>query len=122
MTRWSLAAAGLLALGVGYTAPAHADAGQAAFQICAACHSVKAGENKIGPSLHGIVGSKAGTVAGFDFSPAMKKAGFVWTPEKLAAYINDPQAVVPGNRMPYAGTHNMKTAQAVVAYLEKISK
>ncbi|MDA8052505.1 MAG: c-type cytochrome [Rhodospirillales bacterium] len=101
---------------------ASAAQGKAAFPICAACHSLDPGVNKIGPSLHGIIGSKAGTAPGFSFSPAMKKAGFSWTPAKLAQYIDDPQRVVPGNRMPYAGTHNMNTAKSIVDYLEQVSK
>ena len=86
--------------------------------VCAMCHNDTKGSGaKIGPDLYGVVGRKAGSVAGFAYSPAMKKAGFVWTEDKLAAYINNPQQVVPGNRMPYAGTQNMQKAENVAAYL-----
>ena len=105
--------------------PALADSasqGQAMFPICAACHSVDPGVNKIGPSLHGIVGRKAGADPHFSYSPAMKNAGFVWTPDKLAAFINDPQQVVPGTAMAYSGTRNTDIAKSIVDYLEQVSK
>jgi cytochrome c2 len=106
-------------------APASADSaaqGKAVFAICAACHSLDPGVNKIGPSLHGVIGRKAGSEPGFHYSTAMKNAGFVWTPDKLAAYLDDPQKTVPGDAMPYAGTHNMDTAKSIVDYLEQVSK
>lgn len=96
--------------------------GKAMFAICAACHSLDAGVNKIGPSLNGVIGRKAGSAAGFEYSPAMKAAGFVWTPDKLAAFINNPAATVPGNKMSYAGAHNMDTAKSIVDYLEQAGK
>src|SRR5262249_581773 len=52
-----------------------AAAGQQVFARCAVCHSAKAGENKIGPSLFGVFGRKSGTAPGYDYSPAMKTAG-----------------------------------------------
>jgi cytochrome c len=121
-----LLAAGLT-IGAFATAPAPARAdsaaqGKAMFAICAACHSLDPGVNKIGPSLHGIIGRKAGSEPGFAYSPAMKSAGFDWTPAKLAAYLNSPQSTVPGDRMPYAGTNNMDMAKSIVDYLEQVSK
>lgn len=106
-------------------APARADSaaqGKAMFAICAACHSLDPGVNKIGPSLHGIIGRKAGSEPGYSYSSAMKNAGFTWTPDKLAAYLDDPQKVVPGDKMPYAGTHNMDMAKSIVDYLEEVGK
>ncbi len=97
-------------------------AAPAEFQVCAACHSTKPGVIKIGPSLAGVVGRKAGTMPGFKYSAAMKKAGWIWDVKKLTAYIDDPQKVVPGNRMPFFGTHNMKTAHTVAEYLATLKK
>ena len=77
--------------------------GEARFQDCAACHKLEAGANDVGPSLHGIFARKAGELADFRYSPAMKRSGIIWTPETLDKFITDPQAMVPGNRMPYAG-------------------
>ena len=88
---------------------------------CAQCHDwTKGGPNKIGPNLFGIVGSKAGTVPGFNFSAAMKKSGITWTDEKLEAYVMHPQQVVPGNRMPFGGLSSKKPADDLVAYLDTL--
>ena len=95
-----------------------AAAGKQVFQKCSICHSdAKGAPAKIGPNLFGVVGRKAGTFAGFNYSPAMKNSGITWTEAKLAAYANDPQKVVPGNRMPFPGLHNDKDAANVAAYL-----
>lgn len=114
----------LLALAIATSAfatPAHAaDAaqGKALFQAtCAICHSVVPKKAIIGPPLFGVVGRKAGTVPGFAYSDAMKKAGWTWTEAKLASYIDDPRKTVPGNRMPYFGIHDPAKAQAIAAYL-----
>ena len=96
--------------------------GEAHFQECAACHKLDAGANEVGPSLHGIFTRKAGELADFRFSPAMKRSGIVWTPETLDKYIADPQAVVPANRMPYAGMASAGDRADLIAYLSKASK
>jgi cytochrome c len=96
--------------------------GEARFQECAACHKLAAGANEVGPSLYGIFTRKAGELADFRFSPAMKRSGIEWTPETLDKYIADPQATVPANRMPYAGMANASDRADLVAYLVKASK
>jgi cytochrome c len=78
--------------------------GERVFQRCFSCHSVNPNETAQlqGPSLYGIVGRKAATVAGFDYSAAMKAraaTGLVWTPETLDRFIADPDAFVPGTPM-----------------------
>jgi cytochrome c2 len=95
--------------------------GEARFQECAACHKLAPGANEVGPSLQGIFTRKAGELADFRFSPAMKRSGIVWTPETLDKYIADPQAVVPANRMPYAGMANAGDRADLIAYLSKTS-
>src|SRR6266446_479979 len=65
-------------------------AGQAVFSHCAACHSTSPGVNKIGPSLAGIVGSKAGSVPGFNFSPGMKNAEVTWDDGSLDKFLQNP--------------------------------
>src|SRR5919198_2109437 len=77
--------------------------GQQAFQECAACHSPAQGTNGVGPSLFGIVGRKAGSVAGFNYSRALKGSNVTWTAQNLDAFITNPQRKVPGNQMPYSG-------------------
>ena len=104
----------------------HADGdlvrGEARFQECAACHKLDAGANEIGPSLHGVFTRKAGELADFRFSPAMKRSGIVWTPEMLEKFITDPQALVPGNRMPYAGMTSANDRADLIAYLVNATK
>jgi len=85
---------------------------------CAECHSMKAGRNMAGPSLAGIVGRKAGTYPGFaNYSAAMKAAGFVWTAERLDAYLHAPQKLVPGDWMGYAGLPGQQDRLDLIAYL-----
>jgi cytochrome c2 len=93
-------------------------AGQKAFQACAACHSTAAGVNGVGPSLAGIVGRKAGSLAGFNYSRAMKNSGITWDEASLDAYIANPQQEVPGNHMPYAGMTDAQQRAALVAFLK----
>ena len=96
--------------------------GEAKFQDCAACHKLEAGANNVGPSLHGIFERKAGELADFRYSPAIKRSGIAWSPETLDTFITDPQAVVPGNRMPYAGMANPGDRADLIAYLQKMTK
>jgi cytochrome c len=97
---------------------ADAKNGATVFQRCAICHSnTKGAAAKIGPNLFGVVGRKAGTQPDFSYSAAMKAAGFVWTSEKLTAYVQHPQVVVPDNRMAFAGITRPADAADLVAYL-----
>jgi cytochrome c len=96
--------------------------GEAKFQDCAACHKPEAGANNVGPSLHGIFARKAGEIADFRYSPAMKKSGIVWTPEMLEKFITEPQAMVPANRMPYAGMASAADRADLIAYLQKATQ
>ena len=113
--------AGLPAL-VLWTGTAAAQAGDAAagekvFNQCKACHTVEAGKNRVGPSLHGVTGRKAAAVEGFNYSPAMKDWGQSWTPENLDKYLADPKAFIPGNKMAFAGLKNPQDRANVIAYL-----
>jgi cytochrome c len=111
-----IAAAALFATGAAQAGDAKK--GEAVFQRCAMCHAnTKDGGNRIGPDLFGIVGRKAGTAANFYYSPAMRGAGFAWTPDKIKAYIANPQAVVPGNRMAFAGIPDKAQEDDLIAYL-----
>lgn len=104
-------------------APAAAHAGDAAkgaavFKRCVICHSVEAGKkSSVGPNLAGVVGRKAGTAA-FNYSPAMKGAGFVWTSEKLDQFLQKPGAFVKGSKMAFGGLPDGKDRADVIAYLE----
>lgn len=119
--RIALAAGAVAFMATAAQASGDAAAGKHVFARCAICHSdTKGAPNKIGPNLFGIVGSKAGTVPGFNFSAAMKKSGITWTDEKLEAYVMHPQQVVPGNRMPFGGLSSKKQADDLVAYLDTL--
>ena len=96
--------------------------GEAKFQDCAACHRLEADANNVGPSLHGVFTRKAGELADFRYSPAIKRSGIIWTPETLDKFVADPQAAAPGNRMPYAGMANPGDRADLIAYLQKVTK
>lgn len=86
-------------------AAAQDDAAQMAFNNhCRTCHSLDAGDNRLGPSLHGVAGREAGTLEGYAFSQAMARSTVTWDAASLDAFIEDPDAVVPGHGMsPYQG-------------------
>ena len=108
---------------------AHADAllGERVFQRCYACHSVVAGEDKLpGPNLRGVIGRRAGTLPGFEFSPAMVEAGasrgLVWTRATLDAFLADPQRLIPGTAMGMPGLPDDGDRRDVIDYLEQAGK
>jgi cytochrome c len=96
------------------------DEGKQAFAQCSACHSID-GSNGVGPPLSGVVGRKAGSVAGFRYSRAMKGSNIVWDEKSLDAFVSDPQKVVPGNVMPFAGVADAKQRADLIAYLQKLN-
>jgi cytochrome c len=117
-----IAAAALLAAGLALSQQAiagDAAAGEKVFKAnCSICHATsKSAPPGIGPRLNNVVGRTAGTVQGFAYSPAMKEFGLPWTSEELNTYLADPQKLVHGNRMPFAGLHNPADRDNVVAYL-----
>jgi cytochrome c len=88
---------------------------------CRTCHSFKEGDNRLGPSLHGVVGRKAGTLEGFAFSSAMKSANIVWDEQNLDKFIANPDQVVSGNGMkPYTGISDAKVRGEIIAYLKTL--
>jgi len=97
-------------------------AGQKTFAThCAACHATEAGQNKIGPSLAGIVGSKAGTVPGFNFSPAMKNTDITWDDTELDKFLANPTGDVHGTKM-FVNLPSESDRQNVIAYLHTLKK
>ena len=105
---------------------AHADGdaarGEKRFEECVACHSTERGANSVGRTLHGVFERKAGELADYRYSPALKRSGITWTAQTLDAFIADPQQVVPANRMPYAGMPDAGARADLIAYLQKVSK
>lgn len=96
--------------------------GEAVFKRCRACHAIgPAAQNKAGPLLTGVVGRKAGSVAGFNYSEAMRKAasgGLVWTEDKLAQFLATPEVVVPGNVMAFGGVKDPVERGDLIAFLK----
>jgi cytochrome c len=100
-----------------------ANEGEAAFNNhCRTCHSTKKGDNRLGPSLYGIFGKKAGTVPGYtNYSQSLAGSGITWTESTLDKYIEDPEALVPNNNMkPYTGIRDPAERQKIIAYLKSI--
>ena len=118
MLKSTIATTGLILLMAAPAFAADAEAGKALFTSkCGSCHTVEAGKNKIGPSLAGIVGRKAGTAPGFQYSEALKAFGKDWTPDLLDSMIKDAKATVPGTKMVFAGLPADADRANLVAYL-----
>ena len=99
---------------------AHADDSpeQAFNNACRTCHTIREGDNRLGPSLYKIVGRKAGSLPDYNYSAAMKDADFVWNEANLARFIAKPDEVVAGNNMkPYAGLASAEERKKVLAFL-----
>ena len=103
-------------------APAQGDAasGKALYESrCIACHSVEA--NRIGPRHAGVFGRKAGTVPGYDYSEALAKSTIVWNERTLDAWLENPERLIPGQKMGYQlGDEAMRAD--IIAYLRSVSR
>ena len=97
-----------------------AGARPAAFAQCVSCHSVEPGKHGVGPSLANIMGTKAGDIPGFNFSPALKESGLVWNDETLDQWLAAPRKLVPGTRMAYAGMSNPAQRKEVIEYIKTL--
>jgi len=96
--------------------------GKAQFENCVACHSLDAGQNGVGPTLHGLFGRKSAT-EDFTYSPAMRRANVTWTPELLDRYLAEPQGgAFRGNRMPFSGMPDAQARSDLIAYLKDATK
>jgi cytochrome c len=117
LVRTALAVAVVLLLG-GAGASVRAQDGDGLFRrACGACHTVEPEKNRLGPSLAGIVGRKAGTVAGFAYSDANQAANVVWDDATLDKYLADPKGFMPGTKMVYAGMKSPDDRKALIDYL-----
>ena len=113
-----IAAAALAA----WPAGAETGHGRAVFASqCSTCHSdARNGPVILGPPLYGVVGRPAGSISGFNYSPAMKSAGFAWTPDRLRSYLPAPRDYLPGVRMTYAGLKNPSQLDDLIEYLKSL--
>ncbi|WP_188062576.1 c-type cytochrome [Sphingobium sp. KCTC 72723] len=116
--------AGLAVVVLGATPALAQDAakGKTVFARCALCHDVKPGPKKMGPNLAGLFGRTSGTMAGFVYSPAMQKAKIKWDAKSLDAFLTKPTALVPGNRMAFAGVPVAADRANLIAYLKAEAK
>jgi cytochrome c len=110
---------------IGYANAADVKKGARVFNKCKACHTLAAGKNRIGPSLHGIFGRTAGTAPGYNYSKAMSKAGaegLVWTEKTLKAYLKKPRDYVKGTKMTFVGLKKESDRENLIAFLKEASK
>ncbi len=88
---------------------------------CAACHAQNPGALIVfGPNLDGVVGRRAGSVAGFPYSNALKNSGLVWTEDNLRKWIADSAHMVPGTLMPHASITDPAEQIYLIAYLKTL--
>jgi cytochrome c len=118
---------GSLALLVAGPALADGDAakGEKVFKRCQACHVVNAEQNRVGPHLVGVIGRKAGSVEGFNYSDAMKAKGaegLEWNEETIGKYIENPKDFIPKNKMAFPGLKKEDERADVIAYLKEATK
>ncbi len=92
--------------------------GEKVFGKCKACHSVAAGENKIGPSLHGVVGRAVDSISGFGYSGALEKAADTWTEENLFHFLEKPGGFAPGTSMSFKGLKKGEDRANLISYLK----
>jgi cytochrome c len=112
----------LLALAAQAQGVGDAQRGAQVFVQCKICHSLEAGKNMVGPSLHGLFGRKSGSVPGFAYSPAMKNANVTWNDDTLSKYLADPKAFVPGDKMVFAGIKDPSKLGDLLAYLNQATR
>jgi cytochrome c len=92
--------------------------GEKVFIRCSSCHVLEEGQNRVGPHLYGVVGRSAGSVEGFNYSPANAGSGITWTPEILFDYLEAPQTYLKGTRMAFPGIKDPQERADLIAYLE----
>jgi cytochrome c len=91
-------------------------AGEAVYSRCLGCHAIE--YNRTGPRHCGVMGRRAGSVPGYEYSPAMKKSGIVWNEKTLNRFLADPLNTVPGTTMTYAGVPDARERADLISYLK----
>ena len=114
--------AGVLSLCVAAPAGAAPDAlhGEQVYARCLACHALAF--DRVGPRHCGLIGRRAGSVPGFDYSPAMKTSRIVWTDKALDRFLSNPLKTVPGSTMTYDGVADPKDRADLIAYLKRVNE
>ena len=94
------------------------DNGRQVFARCRSCHTITpGGPNMTGPNLHGVIGRVAGTHEGFNYSKAVKAAGFVWDDDHIDHWLQNPRTFLPGNKMTFPGLPDAADRRDVIAFL-----
>jgi cytochrome c2 len=96
--------------------------GEQVLNQCKPCHSLDAGKNGVGPTLHGLFGRKAGTVPDYNYSAAMKNSKVVWNEDTLKQYLADPHKFIPGEKMIFAGIKNEEQLNDLIVYLREATQ
>jgi len=118
-----LVLASFLAASQSLAAEGNATRGQRVFGACAACHSLQPDQSMTGPSLAGLWNRKAGSLTSFTrYSPALKSATIVWNDKTLDDWITDPQHLVPGNEMTFAGIKDARQRADLLAFLKEATQ
>ncbi len=108
-----------------YASAADAAKGKKVYNKCRACHALAAGKHRIGPSLKGVIGRKAGTAEKYRYSKAMVKAGaggLVWDEKSLGEYLKKPRAFVKGTKMVFPGLKKPTDLANLLAFLKEAAK
>jgi cytochrome c len=116
------ATAGLAGMSLAWFASAATPAGAPTatdFSRCAGCHSTQAGQNKVGPSLAGVLGRSSGTVPGYSYSAALKNAHLTWDEQTLDKFLQNPGGLVHGTKM-FTSVPDTETRRRVIAYLKSL--
>lgn len=114
--------AGVLALCALAPAGAVPDArrGEQIYTRCLACHALA--YDRVGPRHCGLFGRLAGSVPGFEYSPAMKSSKITWDEKTLDRFLAKPLTMVPGSTMTYDGVPDPKERADLIAYLKRANK
>ena len=96
--------------------------GEQLYVECAACHSFDNDAEELGPGLQGLFGRQAGALENYYYSPVLSDSGIVWNADTLDAFVADPQAAIPANRMPYSGLPDPQDRADLIEYLMEMSE
>jgi cytochrome c len=112
-----------MSISTAQAADGNVNRGQRNFGACAACHSLEPNRNMTGPTLAQLWNRKAGSLASFPrYSPALKSSGVVWDDKTLDQWLKDPQHLIPGNTMTFAGIREAQPRADLLAFLKEAPK
>ena len=115
----------LFTFSTGFVDAGNLSKGKRVFNKCKACHTLVAGKNRVGPSLKGVFGRKAGTASKYRYSKAMKKAGLdglVWSEETISKFLVKPRTFIKRTKMSFAGLKKTTDIKNLLAFLKQATK